>query len=92
MSNADKDGKGGGQDNKFQITVSFNGINKPLEVNKNQAVQSVISRALELFQQSAGTVGLFLGGAELQPNTSVEAAGITPGAILLLRPRQVRGG
>ena len=92
MSNADRDRQGGGQDNKFQITVSFNGINKPLEVNKNQDVQSVISRALELFQQSAGTVGLFLDGAELQPNTSVEAAGITPGAILLLRPRQVRGG
>lgn len=92
MSNQDKDAQGGGQDSKFQITVSFNGINKPLEVNKNQAVQSVISRALELFQQSAGTVGLFLGGAELQPNVSVEAAGITAGAILLLRPRQVRGG
>lgn len=92
MSKDDKEDRGGGQDNKFQITVSFNGINKPVEVNKNQAVQSVISRALELFQQSAGTVGLFLGGAELQPNVSVEAAGITPGAILLLRPRQVRGG
>lgn len=91
MSNSDK-GHGGGQDDKFEVTVSFNGINKPLEVNNNQAVQSVISRALELFHQSGDTVGLFLGGTELQPHNSVEDVGITPGAVLILRPRQVRGG
>lgn len=87
----DKKPNGGGNDNKFEVTVSYNGVNKPLEVNRNQAVQSVISRTLELFHNPTGDLGLFLGGTEL-PNTSVEAAGITPGALLLLRPRQVRGG
>lgn len=84
--------KGGGQDNKFTVTVSYGGVNKPLEVNRNQAVQSVIARTMELFHSPGGNLGLFLGAAELQPQQSVEQAGITAGAILLLRPREVRGG
>lgn len=84
--------KGGGQDNKFSVIVSYGGVNKPLEVNRNQAVQSVIARTMELFHSPGGNLGLFLGAAELQPQHSVEQAGITVGAILLLRPREVRGG
>ncbi len=88
----EKEKKGGGQDNKFEVTVSFNGITKPLEVNRNQAVQSVIARAMALFHNPGGDLALFLGGAELQAGVSVEASGIQPGSALLLRPRQVRGG
>lgn len=92
MQHDDKDGKGGGQDNKFTVTVSYGGVNKTLEVNRNQAVQAVFARAMELFHSPAGNLGLFLGATELQLTQSVEQAGITAGAILLLRPREVRGG
>lgn len=88
-----KDEKGGGgQDNKFTVTVSYGGVNKTLEVNRNQAVQSVFARAMELFHSPAGNLGLFLGATELEPHQNVEQAGITAGATLLLRPREVRGG
>jgi len=92
MQRDDKEGKGGGQDNRFTVTVSYGGVNKTLEINRNQTVQAVFARAMELFHSPAGDLGLFLGATELQPNQSVEQAGITAGAILLLRPRQVRGG
>ena len=81
-----------GQNNKFTVTVTFGGINKPLEVNRNQSMQSVIARAMELFHSPAGNLGLYLGGTELLPHQSVEQAGITPGAVLLLRPRGSGGG
>jgi hypothetical protein len=86
------DEKGGGQDNKFTVTVSYGGVNKALEVNRNQAVQAVFAHAMELFHSPAGNLGLFLGATELQLNQSVEQAGIIAGATLLLRPREVRGG
>ncbi|MCC6947018.1 MAG: hypothetical protein IT539_04545 [Bradyrhizobiaceae bacterium] len=87
-----KGGNGGGQDNKFEVTISYNGLAKTLEVNRNQAVQAVLSRSLELFASPTGDLRLFIGGTELQTNVSVEAAGIKPGSQLLLRPRRVRGG
>lgn len=92
MSKPDSNDSGGGQDNKFTVTVTFNGLSKQLEVNKNQATQALITHALALFNQSADAVGLFLGAAEIPAHGSVEAAGVTSGAILVLRPRQVRGG
>lgn len=93
MQHDGKDAKGGtGQNNKFTVTVSYGGVNKTLEVNGNQAVQAVFARAMELFHSPAGNLGLFLGATELQLNQSVEQVGITVGATLLLRPREVRGG
>ena len=86
------DEKGGGKDNKFTVTVSYGGVNKTLEVNRNQAVQAVFAHAMGLFHSPAGNLGLFLGATELQLNQSVEQAGIIAGATLLLRPREVRGG
>lgn len=84
--------KGGGQDNKFQVTVSYNGINKPLEVNSHQQVQSVFARAMELFHNPGGDLALFIGANAVPLNQSVSEAGIAPGTILLLRPRNVGGG
>ena len=94
--NTDKDkevgGVSDGQDNRFQVTISYNGINKVLDVNRNQDAQAVIARAMALFGDPAGDLGLYLGGTEILPGRSVEDWGITAGAMLLLRPRQVRGG
>lgn len=84
--------KGGGQDNKFQVTISYNGINKPLDVNSHQSVQSVFARAMELFDQPGGDLALFIGANLVPDQQSVAEAGIVPGTILLLRPRNVGGG
>jgi hypothetical protein len=84
--------KGGGQDNKFQVTVSYNGVNKPLEVNGHQEVQAVFARAMELFHNPGGDLALFIGANPLTVHQSVAEAGIVPGTILLLRPRNVGGG
>jgi hypothetical protein len=93
MQDNDKGDKGGkSQDNKFTVTVSYGGLSKSLEVNRNQAVQAVFEHAMQLFHSPGGELRLFIGATELPLNASVEQAGITPGITLLLRPRQVRGG
>jgi hypothetical protein len=84
--------KGGGQNNKLQVTVSYNGINKQLEVNGHQSVQSVFARAMELFDQPGGDLALFIGANLVPDQQSVGEAGIVAGTILLLRPRNVGGG
>lgn len=84
--------KGGGQDNKFEVTISYGGINKPLEVNRNQQVQSVFARAMELFHQPGGDLALFNGANEVPLHQSIADAGIVAGTLLLLRPRNVGGG
>lgn len=89
--NQDKE-KGGGHDNKFEVTISFNGVNKTLDVNPNQQVQAVFEHALQLFGHPAGDLGLFIGANQVALNQSVEQAGIVAGTILLLRPPIVRGG
>jgi hypothetical protein len=79
---------------KFTVTVVYNGVAKPLEVNAHQAIQAVLVHALQLFGLVPGGEPMVLAAAagELHPNQSVESAGIKAGAQLLLRPRTVRGG
>jgi hypothetical protein len=79
---------------KFTVTVVYNGVSKPLEVNDHQVVQAVLAHALQLFGLAPGGEPMVLAtaGGELDLHQSVDAAGIRPGAQLLLRPRTVRGG
>jgi hypothetical protein len=88
----------------FQIEITFNGVDRPLQVQPDEAMQSVLSRALALFglQSPVHTMGLFTesniqvagrrpDGQDL-PNQSVEKTGIKPGQILVLRQTIVQGG
>jgi hypothetical protein len=80
---------------KFEITVTYNGINEVIEVNSNQAVEAVFRHALGVFDVQGSGEGLALYDAsnrELDRTASVHDAGIAPGATLVLRPRVVRGG
>ena len=79
---------------KFTVTVVYNGVGKPLEVNAHQAVQAVLAHALQLFGLAPGGEPMVLAtnAGELDLHQSVESAGIRPGGQLLLRPRTVRGG
>jgi hypothetical protein len=80
---------------KFEITVTYNGINEVIEVNSNQAIEAVFRHALQAFDVQGSGEGLALfdgSNRELDRNASVHDAGITPGVTLVLRPRVVRGG
>ena len=73
---------------KFSITIIYNGVPQPLEVNGNQAVQAVLSHALQLFglQNAPGDLGLYNeSNTLLDPNRSVEDSGIVAGTRLQLR-------
>ena len=80
---------------QIDVTVVYNGVTKTVKVNLNQPVQAVLQHALNEFgiHQNRENFALFnANGQELNNSSSAQDAGITAGAQLLLRPRQVRGG
>lgn len=82
--------------NKFAVTVTYNGLGKLLEVNRNQSLNAVLQHALKLFGVTADPGGFRLlaetTGAELNLNQSVEDAGVVSDTRLVLAPRVVSGG
>lgn len=82
--------------NKFAVNVTYNGLGKLLEVNRNQSLNAVLQHALKLFGVAADPGGFRLlveaTGAELNLNQSVEDAGVTAATRLVLAPRVVSGG
>ncbi len=80
----------------FEVPVIYNGLDKKIEANPHQAVQALLEHALNQFQilQGRENLALFVGGASqpIDPNLSVENAGITAETVLQLRPRVVQGG
>lgn len=85
-----------GSRNKITITVVYNGLAKPLEVNSKQSLNAVMPHSLRLFGVAAAPSGFRLlleaTGAELNLGQSVEDAGIVEGTRILLAPRAVSGG
>jgi hypothetical protein len=79
-------------DPRFEVFVVYNGLRKPFQVVKKEVVQALLSQAMSTFGASGDLVLANEGGAILDPNASLEAAGVKPGATLLLRPRTVSGG
>ena len=80
---------------QFEIVVIYNGLEKPLTVTAEQAVQAVLEHAIKAFgiTQNAHLLSLFNEqGVELSGNVSVHDAGIVEGEKLLLRPSAVKGG
>lgn len=90
-------GKGGPDkppaDPGFEITMTYNGIAKPLRVLPKHTIAAVIAEGRPLFGSPGGDLVLVdAGGRELSPDRTVQDEGIKPHARLLLRPRTVRGG
>ncbi|MGB9115746.1 hypothetical protein [Bradyrhizobium sp.] len=80
---------------QFEVTVIYNGVPKNFEVRLYELVQRLLEQAREAFGPipNAHLLGLFTkGGVELQDNQTIEAAGVKPHEVLLLRPSTVRGG
>ncbi len=79
----------------FEIIVIYNGIKKPLKVNRDEAMKTVLDQAIALFGSlpNPHTLALFTeSGQELPITGTVAEAGLKPGEKLLLRPSTVRGG
>jgi hypothetical protein len=87
---------GGEPTNKFTVSVTYNGLTKDLEVNRHQAMQAVLQHAIGLFEvtEQPGTMALFdtSNNEYSDLNASVEAVGLQPGQLVVLRPRVARGG
>lgn len=80
---------------KFEIQVVYNGLTETLEVQSHEQVTAVLQRALNIFnitQDRQNFVFSRENGSEVPNDQSVSDSGIKPGELLLLRPRQVRGG
>lgn len=80
---------------KFDILVIYNGVEKKIEVNRNETIKSVLERAIHAFGQLPNPHMLSLwtsDGRELNDAEHVGEAGIKPHDRLLLRPGQVKGG
>ena len=80
---------------KFAVQIVYNGVTKPLEVERNQHITVVLQRAITLFAiaQNPHLLSLFRQDGSLVPEAdTVERAGLKPGQVFLLRPNAVKGG
>jgi len=81
----------------FEVIVIYNGIKKPLKVDREESMKSVLDRATAQFPPipNPHTLALYTegeNGHELPITGTVEEARIKPGEKLALRPSAVRGG
>ncbi len=77
---------------QFEVTVLYNGVP---EVRREELVQRLLEQARHAFGpiNNPHLVGLFTkDGVELKDDQSIEASGVKPHDVLLLRPSTVRGG
>lgn len=86
---------GDGRDKTFEIVIIYNGIEKKVEVDRDELVSSVLAKAISAHQitSNAHLLGLFSAdGTELQDGQTVKDAKIKKRDRLLLRPSAVRAG
>ena len=85
----------GGRDKSFEITVVYNGLEKPIEVSKDELISSVLAKAIAALGNlpAPHTLALYdSGGRELPDSESVKDAKIKKSDRLLLRPSTVKAG
>ena len=83
------------RDKELELTISYNGLDKPLTVSRDELISAVRTRAVNLFGiiENQHLLGLFTDqGVELQDNQTVKDAKIKKRERLLLRPSVVRAG
>lgn len=84
-----------GRDKSFELTVNYNGLKKPLEIEKDETIGSVREKAIAAhgITTNPHLLGLFpKEGAELSDGQTVKEAKVKKGDELLLRPSAVRAG
>jgi hypothetical protein len=89
------DEHGGGRDKTFEIIINYNGLKKPLDVDKDEIIGDVRNKAIALFGITSNQhlLGLFpKEGPELSDSATVKEAKVKKGDELLLRQSTVRAG
>lgn len=84
-----------GREKEIDIAISYNGIDKPLTVSRDELIGDVRNRAVSLFgiAENQHLLGLFsVAGGELSDAETVKDAKVKNGTKLLLRPSAVRAG
>lgn len=78
----------------FEVSIIYNGVTKPFEARRNELVKTLLEKAINAFGPipQPHTLSLFKGGDELQDGKTLEASGVKPHDVLLLRPSKVKGG
>jgi hypothetical protein len=81
-------------DERFTVTITFNGADKEIPYQPEQLVQVLLNHAKQAFGvESNHLLGLFTeSGAELDDNKTAKDAGVVSGMLLVLRQSTVRGG
>lgn len=77
------------------VVVTFNGTDKRIQYQPHAQVEAVLNHAMDEFniQSNRHMMAFFTeAGVELPINVSMEAAGVVPGQLLILRQSIVRGG
>lgn len=80
---------------EITLTITYNGVDKTLQVQPHEQVTAVLHKAIALFHitQQPHLLSLFRGdNTKVHETQSVEAAGLTTGMVLVLRPDAVKGG
>jgi hypothetical protein len=77
------------------VTITYNGDDKVINFEPDEKVRAVLDRALAEFHITSNPhlMGLFTeGNVELSDDSTMSAAGVRPGELLVLRQSAVRGG
>jgi len=80
---------------KDTVTVTHDGGDKVIDYTPEEKVRAVLDLALNKFNVTANRhlMGLFTeGNIELPDGSTMKAAGVKPGELLVLRQSVVRGG
>lgn len=84
-----------GRTHEFEITISYNGLDKPLTVTKTELISEVLARAIAIFGglPQPHTLALYTEDrGELPDGQTVKEAGIKKREKVLLRPSTVKAG
>ncbi len=79
----------------FEITIIYNGIEKPLTINKSDLIRDVLAKAIALFGNipNPHTLSLFTAdGGELADDLTVKDSKLKKHEKVLLRPSAVKAG
>ncbi len=82
---------------KLKLNITYNGTTLPFTYNPRQAAQALYQHAFRKFrvpESEREALALYLpdNTTEVDPNVSLEQAGVQPNTTLLLRPRRAGGG
>ena len=82
------------EERKFDAVVTYNGKRFEELIPPTQAAQAVFEKAVRFFEveASAGSLGLFFNGNQLNLQASLAAQGVASGTAVVLQPRRVGNG